>query len=292
MRVVGMAASQASAAATMRARWRSVTDQAASSSRSRALTSTKTRAAAPPRHDVDLADRVSKRRARMRKPLAMRAAARLSAERPMRNATDALRARAAVGRTERLSAARHASCHRLRERERALVDLAPRPAGDGGDLADGLFQRDARQRLAQQGVDVARSLAAAAGGGAITSTISPRGSPAGVVVRQRLEIAAPHLLVQLGELAADRGLARAEPGREVGERRGKPRPGLEQHQRRRNAASSAMRVRRAAVLRRQEAVEEEAVGRQAGDGERRQQRRGAGQRRSPRGRPRARRAPA
>ena len=44
-------------------------------------------------------------------------------------------------------------------------------------------------------------------------------------------------------------------------------------------ASSAMRARRAACFRRQKAFEQKPVGRQARDGERRQQRRGAGQRR-------------
>ena len=43
-----------------------------------------------------------------------------------------------------------------------------------------------------------------------------------------------HLLVKLGELAADRSLARPEAVREVGERGGKARPGLEQYEGRGN----------------------------------------------------------
>ena len=46
-----------------------------------------------------------------------------------------------------------------------------------------------------------------------------------------------------------------------------------------------MRVRRAAVLGRQEALEEEPVGRQSRDGQRRQRRRGAGRRGDRDGRP-------
>ena len=100
-----------------------------------------------------------------------------------------------------------------------------------------------------------------------------------VVARERGKIAAPHFLVQLGQLAADRGLARAEAGREIGERAARRGPLSNSTSVAGMRASSAMRVRRAACLRRQEAFEEEPVGRQAGDRQRRQHRRGAGQRR-------------
>jgi hypothetical protein len=85
--VAACCASQASAAAMIRPRWRSLTDQAASSSRSRALTSTKTSRLRRRAMMSISPTGLRQRRARMRKPLAMRkAAARLSAEIPVRNA--------------------------------------------------------------------------------------------------------------------------------------------------------------------------------------------------------------
>src|SRR5262249_32569917 len=53
--------------------------------------------------------------------------------------------------------------------------------------------------------------------------------------RKRREIAAPHLFVQLGELAAERGLARTEAGGEVGEGPHDACAGLEQDERCRDA---------------------------------------------------------
>ena len=81
----------------MRARCRSVTDQAASSSVSRAFTSTKTRSARR-RATMSISPTgLFQRRARMRKPLAISsAAARLSAERPSAERDLALRPRAAA----------------------------------------------------------------------------------------------------------------------------------------------------------------------------------------------------
>ena len=81
--------------------------------------------------------------------------------------------------------------------------------------------------------------------------------------------------MKLGELAADRRLALAELGGEIGERCGKPRPGFEQHQRRRDARQFGDAGAARGLLRRQEAGEEELVGRQAGDRERGQHRRRA-----------------
>src|SRR5262249_30495614 len=72
-------ASHASAAAAMRRRWRSVTDHAASSSLSRALTSTNTSRLRRRAMMSISPTGLLQRRAKMRKPLAMRnAAARLS----------------------------------------------------------------------------------------------------------------------------------------------------------------------------------------------------------------------
>ena len=88
MRASGLCASHTSAAAAMRWRWRGVTDQAASSRFSRALTSTKINSVRRRAMMSISPTGLRQRRARMRKPLAIRkAAARLSAEMPVRNAT-------------------------------------------------------------------------------------------------------------------------------------------------------------------------------------------------------------
>ena len=112
----------------------------------------------------------------------------------------------------------------------------------------------------------------------MTITISPRGSGAAAVSRARVgSVAAPHLLVELGELAADRGLARPQPLGEVGERRRQPRAGLEQHERGRNAVElgNARAPRR--LLRGQKSLEEEPVGRQRAHHQRRKHGGRAGQ---------------
>src|SRR5215470_17850235 len=154
MRSSGYRASQASAAATMRKRWRSVTDQAASSNRSCAFTSTNINKRRR-RAMISISPTgLFQRRARMRKPLAMRnAAARLSAEIPVRNA---------IGRSGRgawIGAARGRSSVMvalLGECKRALVDAAAGFSGDGGDFGDRLFDRKALERLTQQRVEIGR----------------------------------------------------------------------------------------------------------------------------------------
>ncbi len=93
-----------------------------------------------------------------------------------------------------------------------------------------------------------------------------------IVGGKRSEIAAPHLLVQLGELARNRGLAGAEARREIGERRGKSRPALEQHQRCRDAGKLADACAPCCFLCGQESLEEEPVGRQSRDRQRHQRR--------------------
>ena len=98
----------------------------------------------------------------MRKPLAIRnAAARLSAERPSAERDLALRPARPVGERSGVGggAAGRVSHRRRRlsRAERALIDLAARLAGDGGDLADRLLDRDAGERLSQQGVKVGAS---------------------------------------------------------------------------------------------------------------------------------------
>ena len=99
------------------------------------------------------------------------------------------------------------------------------------------------------------------------------------LARQGRQVAAPHLLVELGELAADRGLARPQPFGEVGERRREPRAGLEQDERGRNAVELGDAGAPRRLLRRQESFEEEPVGRQRAHHQRREHRGGARHRR-------------
>src|SRR5437763_1412629 len=122
----------------MRPRWRSVTDHAASSTFALALTSTKTRRLRR-RATMSISPTgLFQRRARMRKPLTMRkAAARLSAEIPVRNATwrfgSTLASGAPVGVSSAIVTLR-AQC------QRALINQPPRQPGGGDDLGDGFLE--------------------------------------------------------------------------------------------------------------------------------------------------------
>jgi hypothetical protein len=84
-------------------------------------------------------------------------------------------------------------------------------------------------------------------------------------VRERREIAAAHLLVQLGQLAADGGLPRTKPCGQIGERGGEARTRFEQHQCCRNARKLGDAGAPLPLLRRQEPFEEKAVRRQPCD---------------------------
>ncbi len=94
---------------------------------------------------------------------------------------------------------------------------------------------------------------------------------------QRGGRAAPHLLVQLGELARHRGLPLAEHGRHVGEAFSQPGRRLEEHQRSRHTLKLGKPRPARALLGRQESREQERIGRQPGAAKRRQQRAGARQ---------------
>src|SRR5262245_35480697 len=234
MRSSGYCASQASAAPAMRMRWLSVTDQAASSRLSRALTSTKTRRR---RRRATMSISPSgqrQRRARMRNPLATRnAAARLSAEIPVRNAICRSERGGSTGLARGRSSLMVAV---LGERQRALIDLAPRGTGDGGDFGDGFLQRQPRERGADERVEVERGrLFFRIGRRDHDCDLPARRRSLSGLARERCERAVTHLLVKLGQLAADRSLARPEAVSEVGERGGKARPRLEQYERRRDA---------------------------------------------------------
>src|SRR5580704_18451973 len=139
-------------------------------------------------------------------------AARLSAERPSRNA--ATRSRLGAGLGLRTSVLR-ATAGFFRQRERALVKFAARQPGRGGDFGNCVFERDADKRVSQQrlGVFCARSL----GGrrrrnddNELAAAFSCRGA-----LRQRFEVATPDFLMQLGQLAADGGFARTQTSGKV-----------------------------------------------------------------------------
>src|SRR5262245_49502445 len=226
MRSSAFRASHASAAAAIRRRWRSVTDHAASSNLSRALTSTNTSRLRRRAMMSISPTGLLQRRARMRKPLAMRnAAARLSAEIPVRNAIW----RSARGTWIGLARGRSSvMVALLGECESTLIDLAAGLAGDGGDFGDRLFDRKSVERLTQQRVEIDRRQPAVS----IWRRHDDHDLAARLVrlrglARERAEIAAPDLLIELGELAADRGLARTKLRGKIGERRRDTRPGLE-----------------------------------------------------------------
>ena len=93
-----------------------------------------------------------------------------------------------------------------------------------------------------------------------------------------IEGRAPHLLVQLGQLARQCGRTRTEHGGEIGKRFGDARGRLEEHERRRHCGKLGDARAPAGALRRQEPGEQERVGRQPGDRQRGQRRRSARQR--------------
>src|SRR5580658_7888083 len=137
---------------------RSVTASAAASRLSRALTSTNTRSRRR-RATMSISPTgVFQRRAAIQWPLAMSSmAARLSADRPSRNA--ATRSGRGPGLAGPSGSARRAITGVLTfvlgQRQRALIELPPRQAGGLGHFADGVLERNTGQRLAQHGVGVA-----------------------------------------------------------------------------------------------------------------------------------------
>ena len=87
-------------------------------------------------------------------------------------------------------------------------------------------------------------------------------------MRKGGEVAAPHLLVQLGKLAAERCFARAEAGGKFGERTSKAWPALEQDERCGNTLELGDARAPLPFPRRQESFEEKPIGRQSADAER------------------------
>src|SRR5262249_42709567 len=154
MRSSAFCASQTSAAAAMRSRWRSVTDHAASSSLSRAFTATNTHRLRRLALKSLSTTGLLQRRARMRKLLAMRnAVARLSAEIPVRNAIWRSGRGTWIGPARGRSSVMVAL---LGECECTLVDPAAGLSGDGGDFGDGLLVRNGLQRPAHHPHELGR----------------------------------------------------------------------------------------------------------------------------------------
>ena len=84
--------------------------------------------------------------------------------------------------------------------------------------------------------------------------------------------------MQFGQFAADRGRTRTKACGKIGERRGQTRAAFEQHQSHGNGGERRDAFLSRRLFGRQKALEEKAVGRQAGGSERGQHRRSAGHR--------------
>ena len=128
-----------------------------------------------PRDNIDLADRALQRRARMRKPLAIRRRRRGSrpkcraGRRPTRSG-----AASGVGASAaRLACASPASRHVLGKRQRALIDLAARPSG-GGATSPTASLTETRASAARSIASTSAGRSPRSRGGATTMTISPR----------------------------------------------------------------------------------------------------------------------
>src|SRR5262249_31070588 len=166
----------------------------------------------------------------------------------------------------------------LGECERALVDAAAGFAGDGGYFGKRLPDRKSGECLTQQRVQIdRRQLGVSVGPRPADPDLAARLVRLRSLARERAEIAAPDLLIELGELAADRGLARTKLRGEIGERRRDARPGLEQNERCRNALELVDARAPRFFLRRQKSLEPEPVGGKPAERECREYRRGSRQ---------------
>src|SRR5690242_10869572 len=104
----------------------------------------------------------------------------------------------------------------LHQFERTAIDLLARLSRCIGDGCDRVLERRLAKRAPEQVVDVlaARRLSFV-GGRDQQYELAARLGVARVVLRKRRQRVTAHLLMQLGELAADRGLARADDGGEI-----------------------------------------------------------------------------
>ncbi len=118
----------------------------------------------------------------------------------------------------------------LGERKCALIDLAARLAGDRRDLGHRLLDAEPAERVAQQRIDVHR-LGQLLRRGDHDHELAAGLRVARIVCGKLVEIAASHLLVQLGELPTQGGRARAELRRKISEAGRNTASALVQHQR-------------------------------------------------------------
>src|SRR6266478_2854202 len=219
----------------MRPRWRSVTDHAASSKLCLALTSTKTRRLRRLATMSISPTGLFQRRARMRKPLAIRkAAARLSAEIPVRNAILLFSCRRSGG--ERISGPPPAGSSAIvilrAQRQRALIDEPAGGAGGSNNLSDRLLERHTIESRAQQGIEIRdRCFGLRLRRGNDNRDLAAHIRLAGVIAGKRRQIAAPDFLMQLGQFATYGGFPGPKSCCQVRKRRGNARSGLEQDQR-------------------------------------------------------------
>src|SRR5579871_180175 len=206
-----------------------------------------------------------------------KAAARLSAESPVRNA--ATRSGAATFAVRLAGASSVFVMAALRadllcDRKRPRVDFSAWASGQLEGMCDRILDAAMEKRLAQK---VVQRLCAQLVRVRERTTDYQHKLATGLalvcVLRQLGQCRAPDLLVQLGQFAADRGLARAHDVCEIAERLRQAMTGFEHHQRRIDPGE----LRKAGPPRggflRQETIEEEPVRRQGGDRERRQYRR-------------------
>ena len=91
----------------------------------------------------------------------------------------------------------------LRKLKCALIEVAARQSGRKRDFANGILKRDPGERLAQQRLGVGNAwLLLRRRGRDDENDFTAQFTPRGISPGQRFEIAAPHLLVELGEFAA------------------------------------------------------------------------------------------
>ena len=243
----GRRSRNSSAARAVRWRWRTVSATRACSRSVRALTSTK--ATRRPRCAIRSISPsgVRKRRATMRPRSRPQASPSAPASRP--------------------------------QRQRAPVEAAPRLPGGGGDGCGSGSRRAALERLGQELVELGgRRLRAARRRPDHDHDFAARRSSLAIVRRQLGERASAHLLEALGQLARDRRGRGPSSAVRSSERIRQAARRLEHDERARHRRQLGDGAAPRRAPRRQEAGDEEAVGRQAGDEQAGERRRRAGHR--------------
>ncbi len=164
--------------------------------------------------------------------------------------------------------------------ERARIDTPPRQSRRGDDLVDGIAQAAATcQGIGEERIKRLLRRRLRGRGWCDDDHELALGGPGLLVMGgERGQHAPAHLLMELGELAADCRRAIAQYGNDVDESRGKPRRRLEQQQRGRHRGEDGEGLLSLCRLGRQEAREEKAVRRKAGERQCRHRCRWAGDR--------------